>query len=262
MSAPIRFEIRDRIGVLTLARPDKLNALVPEMRPGFEEALAKSAEPGVKALLIRAEGKAFSVGGDIGWMSRCIQEGRQADLEDLLDLGSQVAYGLLTLPKPVVAVVQGAAAGGGMGLALSADLRLATPDLVFSMAFVKIGLHPDWGSSVALGRLLNPATAAELMLTGDRVDAPRALALGLVNRVVPAEQMEAVVQALARQLAEGPAPTFSAIKATVLRNQGFEAPRLKALLEAEAAQMKAAMARPDAREGLAAFLEKRAPRFA
>lgn len=262
MSAPIRFEIRDRIGLLTLARPDKLNALVPEMRPGFEEALAKSAEPGVKALVIQAEGKAFSVGGDIGWMAQALKEGRQQDLEDLLDLGSQVAYGLLTLPKPVVAVVQGAAAGGGMGLALSADLRIATPDLVFSMAFVKIGLHPDWGSSVALGRLVNPATAAELMLTGDRVDAPRALALGLVNRVVPAEQMEGAVQALARQLAEGPAATFSAIKASVLRNQGFEAPRLKALLEAEAAQMKAAMARPDAREGLAAFLEKRAPRFA
>lgn len=262
MSAPILFEIQDRLGLLTLNRPEKLNALVPEMRAGFEEALARSAEPGVKALVIRAEGKAFSVGGDIGWMAGCLREGRQAQLEDLLDLGSQVAYGLLTLPKPVVAVVQGAAAGGGMGLALSADLRLATPDLVFSMAFVKIGLHPDWGSSVALGRLVNPAVAAELMLSGDRVDAPRALALGLVNQVVPADRMEAAVEALGRQLAAGPAATFSAIKASVLRNQGFEAPRLKALLEAEAAQMKAAMARPDAKEGLAAFLEKRAPRFA
>lgn len=259
---PILFEIRDRIGVLTLNRPDKLNALVPEMRAGFEEALARSAEPGVRALVVRGAGKAFSVGGDIGWMAQCLKEGRQAQLEDLLDLGSQVAYGLLTLPKPVVAVVQGAAAGGGMGLALSADLRLATPDLVFSMAFVKIALHPDWGSSVALGRFLNPAVAAELMLTGDRVDAPRALALGLVNRIVPADQMDAAVEALGRQLASGPAATFSAIKASVLRNQGYEAPRLKALLEAEAIQMKAAMARPDAQEGLAAFLEKRAPRFA
>ncbi len=262
MSAPILFDVQDRLGILTLNRPEKLNALVPEMRAGFEEALARSAEPGVKALIIRAAGKAFCVGGDIGWMAQCLREGRQAALEDLLDLGSQVAYGLLTLPKPVVAVVQGAAAGGGMGLALSADLRLATPDLVFSMAFVKIGLHPDWGSSVALGRLLNPAVAAELMLSGDRVDAPRALALGLVNQVVPADRMEAAVEALGRQLAAGPAATFSAIKASVLRNQGFEAPRLKALLEAEAAQMKAAMARPDAKEGLAAFLEKRAPRFA
>lgn len=261
MSDPVLFEIHDRLGILTLNRPDKLNALVPEMRAGFEEALAKSAEPGVKALILRAAGKAFSVGGDIGWMIQCLREGRQSDMDDLLNLGSQVAYGLLTLPKPVVAVVQGAAAGGGMGLALSADLRLAAPDLVFSMAFVKIALHPDWGSSVALGRLLNPAVAAELMLTGDRVDASRALALGLVNRVVPGDQMEAAVEALGRQLAAGPAATFSAIKASVLRNQGYEAPRLKALLEAEAAQMKAAMARPDAQEGLAAFLEKRAPAF-
>ena len=261
MSDPILFEIHDRLGILTLNRPDKLNALVPDMRAGFEEALAKSAEPGVKALILRAAGKAFSVGGDIGWMIQCLREGRQADMDDLLNLGSQVAYGLLTLPKPVVAVVQGAAAGGGMGLALSADLRLAAPDLVFSMAFVKIALHPDWGSSVALGRLLNPALAAELMLTGDRVDASRALALGLVNRVVPGDQMEAAVETLGRQLAAGPGATFSAIKASVLRNQGYEAPRLKALLEAEAAQMKAAMARPDAQEGLAAFLEKRMPRF-
>jgi 2-(1,2-epoxy-1,2-dihydrophenyl)acetyl-CoA isomerase len=262
MTAPILFDIQDRIGILTLNRPDKLNALVPEMRAGFEEALAKSAEPGVKALVIKAAGKAFSVGGDIGWMTRCLQEGRQADMDDLLNLGSQVAYGLLTLPRPVLAVVQGAAAGGGMGLALSADLRIATPDLVFSMAFAKIALHPDWGSSIALARLLNPAIAAELMLTGDRVDAPRALALGLVNRVVPAEQLDTVVEAFARQLAAGPGATFSRIKETVLRNQGFEAPRLKALLEAEAAEMKAAMGRPDAMEGLRAFLEKRAPQFA
>lgn len=261
MSSPIRFEIRDRIGLLTLNRPDKLNALVPEMRAGFEEGLAKSAEPGVKALLIRGEGKAFSVGGDIGWMVQCLKEDRQAELHDLLNLGGQVAYALRTLPKPVVAVVQGAAAGGGMGLALSADLRIATPDLVFSMAFVKIALHPDWGSSVALSRLVNPALAAELMLTGDRVDAPRALALGLVNQVVPADQLDSVVEGLCRQLASGPGTTFARIKETVLRNQGLDAPTLKALLEAEAAEMKAAMARPEAREGLAAFLEKRGPRF-
>lgn len=262
MSTPIRFEVRDRIGTLTLNRPEKLNALVPEMRAGFEEALAKSAEPGVKALVVRAAGKAFSVGGDIGWMAECLREGRQAELDDLLDLGGQVAYGLLTLPKPVVTVIQGAAAGGGMGLALSSDLRIATPDLVFSMAFVKIALHPDWGSSIALARLVNPAIAAELMLTGNRVDAPRALALGLVNQVVPADQLEATVAALSRQLAAGPGLTFARIKETLLRNQGFEAPRLKALLAAEAVQMKAAMGRPDAQEGLRAFLEKRAPQFA
>ena len=262
MPSPIRFEIYDRIATLTLDRPDKLNALVPEMREGLTEALAKAAEPGVKALLLRGEGRAFCAGGDIGWMARAQSEGRWMEMEALLDLGVAVAYGLATLPKPVVAVVQGPAAGAGMSLALCADLRLATPQATFSMAFVKLGLHPDWGGSVMLGRLVNPSLAAELMLLGDTLDAARAQALGLVNQVVPADQLEAAVEALALRLAAGPAETFARMKATLLRNQGLDAESLGARLEAEGAQMKAAMRHPDAKEGLAAFLEKRAPRFA
>ncbi|MBK9795364.1 MAG: enoyl-CoA hydratase/isomerase family protein [Holophagaceae bacterium] len=262
MSTPIRFEIRDRIATLTLNRPDKLNALVPEMKEGFEEALAKAAEPGVKALFLRGEGRAFCAGGDIGWMAKALAEGRWSELEALLDLGAAVAFTLATLPKPVVAVVQGPAAGAGMSLALGADLRIATTEVLFSMAFVKLGLHPDWGGSVGLSRLVNPAIAAELMLTGDAIDAARAQALGLVNQLVPADHLEAAVDALARRLAAGPAATFARIKATLLRNQGLDAESLRARLEAEGTQMKAAMRHPDAKEGLAAFLEKRAPSFA
>ena len=262
MSAPIRFEIRDRVGVLTLARPDRLNALVPEMREGFEEALAKSAEPGVKALLLRGEGRAFCAGGDIAWMLQGLKEGRLAEMEALLDLGILAAHGLATLPRPVVAVVQGPAAGAGMSLALAADLRIASTAAAFSMAFVKIGVHPDWGGSVLLSRLVNPAIAAELMLTGDTVDAARAQALGLVNQVVPPEQLEAAAEAVARRLASGPGGTFARIKASLLRNQGLDADTLLARLRAEGAQMKASIQEADAREGLTAFLEKRAPRFA
>jgi len=262
MPSPIRFEIRDRVATLTLNRPDKLNALVPEMKEGFEEALAKSAEPGVRALFLRGEGRAFCAGGDIGWLAKALAEGRWDELEGLLDLGTSVAHGLATLPKPVVAVVQGPAAGAGMSLALGADLRIATPGALFSMAFVKIGLHPDWGGSVGLSRLVNPAIAAELMLTGDTIDAAQAQALGLVNQVVPAEHLEAAVEAMGRGLAAGPSETFARIKATLLRNQGLDAEGLRTRLEAEGAQMKAAMRHADAKEGLAAFLEKRAPRFA
>jgi len=172
-----------------------------------------------------------------------------------------VAHGLMTLPKPVVAILQGPAAGAGMSLALGADLRIATPEALFSMAFVKLGLHPDWGGSVGLSRLVNPAIAAELMLTGDTLDATRAQALGLVNQIVPAEQLEPVVEALCRRLAAGPADTFARIKASLLRNQGLDTDTLHARLEAEGTQMKAAMRHSDAKEGLAAFLEKRAPRF-
>lgn len=262
MSSPIRFEIRDRVATLTLDRPDKLNALVPAMKEGFEEALAKAAEPGVKALFLRGAGRAFCAGGDIGWMAKALNEGRWTEMEALLDLGATVAHGLATLPKPVVAVVQGPAAGAGMSLALCADLRIATPEAAFGMAFVKIGLHPDWGGSVMLSRLVNPSLAAELMMLGDTLDATRAQALGLVNQVVPAEQLEVAVEALGQRLAAGPADTFARIKATLLRNQGLDAEGLRARLQAEGAQMKAAMRQPDAKEGLAAFLEKRAPRFA
>ncbi|HJV49227.1 MAG TPA: enoyl-CoA hydratase-related protein [Geothrix sp.] len=257
----IRFEIRDRIATLTLDRPDKLNALVPEMKEGFEEALARAAEPAVKALLLRGAGRAFCAGGDIGWMAGALSEGRWTEMEALLDLGASVAHGLAMLPKPVVAVVQGPAAGAGMSLALDADLRIATPEARFSMAFVKIGLHPDWGGSVGLSRLVNPAVAAELMMTGDTLDATQAQALGLVNQVVPADQLEGAVESLSRRLAAGPAETFARIKATLLRNQGLDADSLRRRLEAEGAQMKAAMRHADAKEGLAAFLEKRAPQF-
>ena len=262
MPSPIRFEVQDRVATLTLDRPDRLNALVPEMREGFEEALARAAEPAVRVLLLRGAGRAFCAGGDIGWMTQALNEGSWGELEGLLDLGVTVAHALLTLPKPVVAVVQGPAAGAGMSLALCADLRLATPLAAFSMAFVKIGLHPDWGGSVGLARLVNPAIAAELMWTGDTLDAARAQALGVVNQIVPPEELEAATAALGHRLAAGPAETFARIKATLLRNQGLDPASLRAHLEAEGAQMKAAMRHPDAREGLAAFLGKRAAIFA
>lgn len=262
MNGPIQFEIRDRIGILTLNRPDKLNALVPEMAEGFMEALAKSAEPGVKALLLRGNGRAFCAGGDIGWMLQGLKEGRIEEMKALLHLGAKVSYSLKTLPKPVIAVIQGPAAGAGMSLALSADLRIATPDAAFSMAFVKIGLHPDWGGSVMLSTLVNPAIALELMFTGEAIDAKRAYDLGLVNQIVDAEVLDDVLKFLCARLAHGPSEAFARIKQSLLRNAGHSPESLLALLEEEGRQMAATMQCADAREGLVAFLEKRMPRFA
>lgn len=262
MNDTLHFEIRDRIGILTLNRPDKLNALVPDMAEGFMEALAKSAEPGVKALLLRGNGRAFCAGGDIGWMMKGLQEGRIEEMKVLLALGAKVAHGLKTLPKPVIAVVQGPAAGAGMSLALSADIRIATPDANFSMAFVKIGLHPDWGGSVMLSMLVNPAQALELMFTGEGIDAKRAYDLGLVNQIVDAEVLEDVLRFLCVRLAHGPSEAFARIKQSALRNAGHTPESLLALLEEEGRQMAATVQSPDAREGLTAFLEKRMPTFA
>ncbi len=262
MSNDILFDVHRRVATLTLNRPDRMNALLPGMRAAFEEALARSAEPAVKVLVLRGAGRAFCAGGDIAWMAKAMAEGNWTEMDALLDLGSSVACALALLPKPVVAVVQGAAAGAGMSLALCADLRLATPEARFSMGFAKIGLHPDWGGSVALSSLVNPAIAAELMFLGDNLRAEQAQALGLVNQVVPVEQLDTALEALTTRLAAGPAETFARIKATLLRNRGLDAQGLRARVEAEGAQMKAAMHHPDAKEGLEAFLEKRAPRFA
>ena len=262
MSDTVQFEVRDRIGILTLNRPDKLNALIPEMADGFVEALTKSAEPGVKALLLRGNGRAFCAGGDIGWMLKGLKEGRIEEMKTLLTLGAKVSHGLKTLPKPVIAVIQGPAAGAGMSLALSADIRIATLDANFSMAFVKIGLHPDWGGSVMLNMLVNPAQALELMFNGEAIDAKRAYDLGLVNQIVDAEVLEDVLRFLSVRLAHGPSEAFARIKQSSLRNAGHTSESLLALLEEEGREMAATMQSPDAREGLTAFVEKRLPRFA
>jgi 2-(1,2-epoxy-1,2-dihydrophenyl)acetyl-CoA isomerase len=255
-------EVRDRIAVLTLNRPDKLNALVPEMAEGFREALSKAAEPGVKGLVLRGEGRGFCAGGDLGWILSSLEAGRMEDLEGLLDLGVEIAHGLRTLPKPVLALVNGPCAGAGLSLALAADLRIAATDAKFSMAFVKVGLHPDWGGSVLLHLAAGPSAALHLMLTADAVDAARAKELGLVHEVVDPEMLADVGKVWSQRLAHGHSEAMARIKASALRNAGHTPDSLLSLLRAEGEQMKAAIRSADAREGMKAFLEKRAPKFA
>ena len=262
MNSPIHLETQDRIVTLTLNRPDRLNALVPEMADGFREALRKAAEPGAKTLVLRGEGRGFCAGGDLGWILSMLEAGRISELEALLDLGIEVAHGLKTLPKPVLTLVQGPCAGAGMSLALGADLRVAATDAKFSMAFVKVALHPDWGGSVMLHLAAGPSVAAHLMLTAETVDAGRAKELGLVHEVVSPEILADAGRLFAQRLASGPAEAMARIKASALRNAGHTPDSLLALLKAEGEQMKAAIRSADAREGMQAFLEKRAPRFA
>ncbi|MBS1785704.1 MAG: enoyl-CoA hydratase/isomerase family protein [Acidobacteria bacterium] len=259
---PTLVEVHDRIVTLTLNRPDKLNALVPEMAEGFREALRKASEPGVKALVLRGEGRGFCAGGDLGWILSALEAGRMEELEGLLDLGVEVAHGLRTLPKPVLALVNGPCAGAGLSLALGADLRIASSDAKFSMAFVKVGLHPDWGGSVLLHLAAGPSAALRLMLTGDALDAEGAKAHGLVHEVVDVEMLGEVGKVWAQRLAHGPEEAMARIKASALRNAGLTPDSLLGLLKAEGEQMKAAIRSADALEGMKAFLEKHAPKFA
>lgn len=259
---PTLVEVHERIVTLTLNRPDKLNALVPDMADGFREALRKASESGVKALVLRGEGRGFCAGGDLGWILAALEAGRMDELEGLLDLGVEVAHGLRTLSKPVLALVNGPCAGAGLSLALGADLRIASSDAKFSMAFVKVGLHPDWGGSVLLHLAAGPSAALRLMLTADALDTEGAKAHGLVHEVVDVEMLGEVGKVWAQRLAHGPGEAMARIKASALRNAGLTPDSLLALLKAEGEQMKAAIRSADALEGMKAFLEKRAPKFA
>jgi 2-(1,2-epoxy-1,2-dihydrophenyl)acetyl-CoA isomerase len=160
--------------------------------------------------------------------------------------------------KPVIAAVNGVAAGAGASLALACDMRIASSNASIGLTFTRIGLHPDWGAAYFLPRLLGSAIAAELIFTGGMINAKRAERLGLVNRVVPAKELEGAVRGLAGQIAGAPADVIADAKRTLRRSLSAD---LDEVLEIEAAAQLRAFRAPAFEEGLKAFLEKRAPRF-
>jgi len=162
------------------------------------------------------------------------------------------------IPQPIIAAVNGVAAGAGMNIALAADIRIAAEEAVFGQSFVKVGLFPDYGGTYFLPQLVGPSKAAELFYTGDMIDAQTALKLGLVNRVVPAAQLEAEVKAFAAKLGAGPAIAIRAVKQTLF---GGEKDALNRALEAEVQHQMRCFASDDCLEGIQAFLEKRPAKF-
>jgi len=163
-----------------------------------------------------------------------------------------------TMRQPVIAAVNGAAAGAGMNIALAADIRFASEAAVFGQNFAKVGLFPDYGGTFFLPQLIGPAKAAEMFYTGDMIDAKTALAMGLVNRLVPAEQLEAEAKAFARNIAHGPRTASRALKQVLFANQRVE---LTKALEYEVGEQMKCFASEDCAEGLRAFFEKRKPNF-
>jgi 2-(1,2-epoxy-1,2-dihydrophenyl)acetyl-CoA isomerase len=163
-----------------------------------------------------------------------------------------------TIPQPVIAAVNGAAAGAGMNVALAADIRIAAEEAVFGQNFAKVGLYPDYGGTYFLPQLVGPSKAAELFYTGDMIDAPTALRLGLLNRMVPGAQLQDEVRAFAAKLAVGPPVAIRAVKHTLF---GSEKEALAKALEAEVHHQMRCFASEDCLEGVHAFFEKRAPKF-
>ena len=247
------------IATLVMNRPDRLNALNNELASALNDALGRIAEDGsVRVVVITGAGRAFCAGGDLGAIGKGRQSSETQSLEPLLRAGMQSVFRIRTIPQPVIAAVNGAAAGAGMNIALAADIRIAAEEAMFGQNFAKVGLFPDFGGTYFLPQLVGPAKAAELFYTGDMIDAKTALSLGIVNHVVPAAQLESEVKSLAQKIALGPALAIQAVKKTLF---GAEKNKLSEALEHEVQEQIRCYLSEDCIEGIRAFFEKRPPKF-
>jgi 2-(1,2-epoxy-1,2-dihydrophenyl)acetyl-CoA isomerase len=253
--------VEEGVATLTMNRPDRLNALSRPMMEALQAALSRlGGDPAVGAVVLTGRGRAFCAGGDVKAMAeRATDDGggleeRAHDLRRRME----IVRSLHEMPKPTIAMVRGAAAGAGLGLALACDLRLAGTSARFTTAFARVGFSGDFGGSFFLTRLVGTARARELYFTADVMDAERALALGLVNRVVPDDALEAATRELATRLARGPRIALGYMKRNL---NAAERGALDEVLDLEAWHQTRCAFTEDHREAARAFVEKREPVF-
>ena len=254
------YEAKDGIATLTLNRPERLNALGDTLRDDFLDAVTRAAaDPDVRVMIVTGAGKGFCAGGDVKAMNEAKEAGRERPLLDrIAPSRDRTLLAMRDAPQPIIAAVNGAAAGAGMNLALGCDIRIASTAARFSQAFVKRGLHPDWGGTYFLPRAVGMARAAELIFTGDVIDAAEALRIGLVSRVVSPEDLMPAALELARKIAAGPPVAIRLTKRAIYKNAESD---LRSALEFETFAQNACFDTEDAREGIRAFVDKRAPVF-
>ena len=251
----IALTVADRVATLTVNRPDKLNALNDRLIAELGEAIDAAREnTDVGGVILTGAGRAFVAGADISELEK--HGAISAKL--LAQRGQDVFRRFETSPKPVIAAVNGFALGGGCELAMACHIRLASDAAKFGQPEVKLGLIPGYGGTQRLPRLVGKGRALQLLLTGDMIDAQEAYRIGLVNRVVPANELLGAATAMLKAiLANGPLAVAHCIEAV---NRGYDLPLDEALtLEATAFGLLAAT--DDKREGTHAFLEKRSPSF-
>ncbi|HEX2441865.1 MAG TPA: enoyl-CoA hydratase-related protein [Methylomirabilota bacterium] len=254
------YEVKDGVATLTLNRPERLNALGGSLRDDLHDAITRSAaDSDVRVMVITGAGKGFCAGGDVKAMNEAKEGKRERPLIEKVAPGrDRTLLAMRDAPQPIIAAVNGAAAGAGMNLALGCDIRIASTAAKFSQAFVKRGLHPDWGGTYFLPRVIGMARAAELIFTGDVIDAAEALRLGIVSRVVAPEELMPAVTELARRIAAGPPMAIRLAKGSLYANAEQD---LKTALERETFAQNICFETEDASEGIRAFVEKRAPNF-
>ena len=248
-----------RITTITLNRPDTRNAfdarLVADLRDAIRHA---SEDAGCRVIVLTGAGRAFCAGADLAYLKQLIDTQDWSNARELVRSGADVVAAIASAPKPVVAAVNGAAAGGGANLALACDIRIASDNASIGQVFNRIGLHPDLGGTYFLPRLVGLGKALELVFSADMTDAAEALRLGLFNRVVAPADLIRETRALAERLAEKPPLAIARAKGALYR--GSQA-TLDEMLAVELEHQLALFSTEDAREGITAFVEKRPPLF-
>src|SRR5947209_7468980 len=249
---PVLLEcVEDGIAFLSMNRPEKLNALNNELATALNQTFERlGKDESVRVIVLGGEGRAFCAGGDLVAIGKGREARDRQQLEPILRAGMGAMLRMRIIPQPVIACVNGAAAGAGMNVALAADIRIAAEEAVFGQNFSKVGLFPDYGGTYFLPQLVGPSKAAELFYTGDMIDAKTALALGLVNQVVPAAQLEAAVKTLAQKIAQGPSLAIQAVKKTLF---GAEQKQLARALDNEVREQIRCYFSDDCNEGIRAF---------
>jgi len=252
------YDVADRVATITLNRPDKLNAFTASMIDGWARALADAqADDGVNVIVVTGSGRAFCAGGDVARMG--VGEPSPLDHKNQLwEHIHRIPKTLEAVDKPVIAMVNGLAVGAGMGMCLMCDMRVAAEDARFSTGYVRVGLVPGDGDTYFLPRLVGTAKALELLWTADFVEAPEALRLGIVNRVVPPGELRDATYAFARQVADGPQVPIRMIKRLVYQSTRLD---LRTHLDLVSSHMAVVRRTADHAEGVAAFKEKRPPKF-
>nr|WP_134718536.1 enoyl-CoA hydratase-related protein [Saccharomonospora xinjiangensis] len=249
----------DGVRTLTLNRPKAYNSLTVELKERLLAALRDAAEDDeVRAVVLTGAGKAFCAGQDLKEHVGMLRSGDSAPLRTVSEHYNPIVTTIVDMPKPVIAAVNGSAAGAGAAFAYASDLRIAGASASFVMAFAGVGLGPDSGASWTLQRLIGQGRAIELMMLARRVDSAEALRLGLVGEVVPDEELAARAQAVAAQLAAGPTSAYAKVKSTVAA--AASSSLAEALAAEDAAQTELGRT-ADHREAVEAFVEKRRPKF-
>ena len=254
------YEVEENIATLTMNRPERLNALGDTLRTDLHEAITTaSGDPNVRAIILTGAGRGFCSGGDVKAMNEAKQRQASSPMMDKIAPSRDLTVlAMRDAPKPIIAAINGPAAGAGMNIALGCDIRIASSTARFGETFVKRGLHVDWGGTYFLPRIVSMAKACELIFTGDIIDAEEALALGIVSQVVEPEALMDTVRALARRIAAGPPIAIRLAKRALYHNQECD---LRAALEYETYAQNICRETEDASEGIRAFVEKRLPNF-